>query len=371
VRDICLEHQVDKLSNGNQTDFELESVLSQLHYCKQRFNSGRCNCGVCWIPAYYGFKRTLFNEVVIDEKIRKYLDSSCNKGVLGKIIPQSYPERADFVNYKLDFSHKNPMISQKFIPSITADNKTHYWQKVHSADFIVSVLPQDLKCSRAVEENGGRFIVTGVLKDSLEVRTSDFSYINKVLGIGYKPYAVLPIERSLYLDDPPFLSAYVLFEYLNSFKLYDISGLNLIPLIIGSTNEQIRLCCNVLKSWGFKTVAWSVSGLNKAHKPLKIKQTYSLFSSYFEQVVMVNFLSFQSFYQKAVFVSPDWYLLPYRFGRRAYGLHGAICSCEFCKGRYESAVSQDDLALCSLSRVFSLFDNNLQTNMEKWLCLKE
>ena len=364
---ICLHDQVNKLSNSKSLDFELNKVLNRLHRCQQNFKAGRCNCANCWIPTDYGLGKTSFNELFIDEDKKKYYDSTCNRGVLGKFVPESYPENMDFLDYNLDFSEKNPRINRKFVPSISTANKTHYWDKLRLTNFFVSISVKDIGYGPSVAQRGGQFIVNGVLKDSVETKTADTSYIQRVLDAKSQPYAVLPIERSLYLNDPHFMSTYVLFEYLNSLKMYDISGLNIIPFVIGSTDEQFRLCCKVLKKWGFRNVAWSVSGLNKAHNSAKIKHTYSLISSYFEQVLMVNFLSFRSYFEKSVFVSPNWYLIPYCFGRRVHSKQGTICQCEFCRGRFDYRVTPQDLALCSLSKIFSNFDNSSQTKLEEWL----
>jgi hypothetical protein len=190
-----------------------------------------------------------------------------------------------------------------------------------------------------------------------------------VLSLEKRPYAILPVERSLYTNDPYFLSVHTLVDYLNAFKYYDISGLNIIPFVIGSSEEQLRLCCTVLRNWGFKNVAWSISGLNKAHYPDRIRKTYWLISRFFDQIAMVNFLSFRGCYQKSVFLSPDWYLIPHEFGRRIAEKrsHQARCACNFCKGRLERMVNKEELALCSLSGLFSFFDRYTQTTLEESL----
>lgn len=351
----------------------VQRIVNQVQKCENDFHSGKCQCSGCWIRDYYGVQKTLSGEVFSDSDFVKYCDENRHRGVLNRFVPESFPAVAEFLKFRFDFSSRNPRILQKFIPAVSGQGKTHFWNHLHQRNLLVAIPFPEYSCVEYLPKSGVEYIVHGVIRDSSEAKTSDVSFLEKILSSEKRPYAVLPIERSLYPNDSFFMSVYVLFNYLNSFKYYWLSGLNIIPFVIGSTEEQMRLCCMVLRKWGFRNVAWSLSGLNKAHNPDAARRFYGLMSNYFDQVVMVNFLSFRSCFGKSVFVSPDWYLIPSLFGKRVDpgNSNTSRCSCHFCKGLPEKLIPKTELSLCSLFRIFAFFESFKQTTLEEFLRQKE
>lgn len=357
---LDLDSQIEKAKN---------SLIQKFDWCSKRFERSKCSCEDCWTMDYYGRRKNLVGRIPINLYLVKYYDKNCHRGMLNAFVPESFPLFMEFLQFDFDFSKRNPVIHSKFVPNVSRQEKTHFWKVLNTSSALVVLSLPEIDCVKNLPDNI-EYIVSGVVKDASEVTTSDLSFINKVISLEKLPYALFPIERSTYSNDPHFMSIFILFNYLNSFKYYYDSNLNIIPFVIGANDEQLRFCCMVLKRWGFKNVAWSLSGINKSHNPNEIKRIRGIISEYFEQVVMVNFLSFRSGFDNSVFISPNWYLLPHLFGRRInLGSKSRICYCPFCKGEAENKIPPSNLSLCSLFKIFRYFKRDFrQTTLKEFLC---